>query len=350
MTNEIRSLNTLRGIAALIVVISHYSNHSRYLDGLFGDGAGQIGVMLFFVLSAFLITILYLNKKSSKSNISIFISARFARVVPLYLLVVFLSFFAHLLMPENISKIAYKIDSLKSLIEHLILLKGDSVLWTIPPEIQFYGIFVLVWIASNKFPNFSINISLTIIALYVFGPAVTVPRGQVIGLDFILYLTRGYPYFCMGVLLGVLHSRWSCPEKFKRNFFVFVVLFLPLMFPKISSAIIGVDWQIYKNNLWQNIYVFVTISLVFFVVVFLVPIGNRLLSNTVGDFLGRVSYSSYLLHMPILLTLKKIGLTAGLYGGIFYVFVVLACSHLMFRWFESPARQLINNRFSVNQQ
>jgi len=36
-------------------VLSHISNRTHLLDGLFGGGAGEVGVMLFFVLSGFLI-------------------------------------------------------------------------------------------------------------------------------------------------------------------------------------------------------------------------------------------------------------------------------------------------------
>jgi hypothetical protein len=46
---EIRKLNSLRGLAALIVVISHFSNHSHLFNGMLGQGAGQLGVMLFFI-------------------------------------------------------------------------------------------------------------------------------------------------------------------------------------------------------------------------------------------------------------------------------------------------------------
>ena len=62
---------------------------------------------------------------------------------------------------------------------------------------QFYGIFVLVG-ASNKFPNFSINISLAIIALYIFG----FQRGQVLGLDFILVSHSRIPIFAWAYYLA----------------------------------------------------------------------------------------------------------------------------------------------------
>jgi len=47
---EIRKLNTLRGLAALIVLITHFSDVTGWLGGSLGGRAGQYGVMLFFLL------------------------------------------------------------------------------------------------------------------------------------------------------------------------------------------------------------------------------------------------------------------------------------------------------------
>ena len=44
---EIRKLNTLRGLAALIVFITHFSDITHWLDGALGGGSGAYGVMLF---------------------------------------------------------------------------------------------------------------------------------------------------------------------------------------------------------------------------------------------------------------------------------------------------------------
>ena len=66
---EIRKLNTLRGLAALIVVVSHYSNATLIMGGLLGFGGGQFGVMIFFVLSGFLMSYLYLGREFTASSV-----------------------------------------------------------------------------------------------------------------------------------------------------------------------------------------------------------------------------------------------------------------------------------------
>ena len=64
---EIRKLNTLRGLAALIVFITHFSDITNWLGGVLGGGSGAYGVMLFFLLSGFLMTYLYLERDFKKT-------------------------------------------------------------------------------------------------------------------------------------------------------------------------------------------------------------------------------------------------------------------------------------------
>ena len=53
-------------------------------------------------------------------------------------------------------------------------------------------------------------------------------------------------------------------------------------------------------------------GLIFFFVVYLVPDDSVFLENPAGDYLGRVSYSLYLLHVPVLALVAKVGLTTPL--------------------------------------
>lgn len=75
---EIRKLNTLRALAALIVFFTHFSDITHWLDGALGGGSGAYGVMLFFLLSGFLMSLLYLDKDFTKAK-------REARVYCLYI-------------------------------------------------------------------------------------------------------------------------------------------------------------------------------------------------------------------------------------------------------------------------
>jgi len=85
-------LDGLRGVAALIVLLSHVSNKTGLWGGIFGRGGGQIGVMLFFVLSGYLMGMLYLDRPFRRIEVQRYVVHRGARIVPLYYLIVLLSF------------------------------------------------------------------------------------------------------------------------------------------------------------------------------------------------------------------------------------------------------------------
>src|ERR1700726_3367243 len=81
-------LDGLRGLAAYLVVLSHVSNKSNLWDTLFGAGGGQIGVMLFFVLSGYLMGVLYLDRPFTFAEVRAYVVRRIGRVLPLFYLVV----------------------------------------------------------------------------------------------------------------------------------------------------------------------------------------------------------------------------------------------------------------------
>lgn len=83
---EIAALNGLRGLAAITVFVSHAGN-AGIIPQFLGRGAGHMGVMLFFTLSAFLLTHLYLHVPATRQNVRTFAIARFARVYSLFIAV-----------------------------------------------------------------------------------------------------------------------------------------------------------------------------------------------------------------------------------------------------------------------
>ena len=81
MSNKINSLETLRGIAALMVALYHYPSTSFLY---FEDGF--LAVYFFFSLSGFVITLNYFNKINSFNDLIRFQTRRFFRLYPVHLL------------------------------------------------------------------------------------------------------------------------------------------------------------------------------------------------------------------------------------------------------------------------
>lgn len=336
---EIRRLNTLRGLAALIVLVSHYSNEANLFEKLLGAGAGQTGVMMFFLLSAFLITILYIRNVPSSNNIRDYVTARVARVAPLFLAVVLGSFIVNKLLPYRISQYAYNVSNLPTLTSHLLLATGDSVLWTVPPEVHFYLLFICFWLALSRFPRTVSWVLVGLVVIYFLIPQQT-PSGSILGIPFQLNLLHTFPFFLTGVLLGLLYLKWEAPTSLKYRFIWLVLLALPLTYPQMRQRIFDLDPSRAVEP-WTDWTVYATVVIVFFLLVFFLPEKSPILENNFGDFLGKVSYSAYLLHMPVLRILRDEFGISGLLGLLIFLACTFAISHISFEYFEKPSRNFL---------
>ena len=148
------NLDGLRLIAALVVV----PGHVEAFKGLFGVAAdpwlpiaGKLGVILFFVLSGFLITNLLLREKEKTEDVSLrkFYLRRMLRIWPLYYLILLLAIFVANQLPglriapsENLTQsmtlfnIAMFALILPNFATYVIPYAGQ--VWSIGIEEQFY--------------------------------------------------------------------------------------------------------------------------------------------------------------------------------------------------------------------
>lgn len=261
---EIRKLNTLRGIAAFIVLVTHFSDTTNWLGGVLGGRAGQYGVMLFFMLSGFLMSYLYMKREFNKYNIKKYALARVGRVLPLYFLLVILSY---LFQVTNIEGL-YDVYSLKMLVSHFLFIEGQDILWTIAPEIQFYLIFLVLWyIVTWRQGYLYVLIAATLALLYFTNfPR---PNGFVYGFPYDFHLFRSIPYFLLGLILGKHYESLTIPGYLKSGWFVLPLLLVPLMYPEFTPVKTGAHYR-----MWLYFGPLMIVSLVFFSIVFLVPNKN----------------------------------------------------------------------------
>ena len=78
---HIAALDGLRGLAAMMVVFSHYAKDVKLLDPRIEAIMGQSGVMLFFILSGFLMMHVTTGLQLTRENLRTFFISRLARVV-----------------------------------------------------------------------------------------------------------------------------------------------------------------------------------------------------------------------------------------------------------------------------
>lgn len=334
---EIRKLNSLRGLAALIVLISHYSNESGLWGTALGNGAGQFGVMIFFLLSAFLISYLYLDTPPTPRSVTNFAIARIARVMPLFLITVIVSFAVIRYLPSSFGAFVYNIPDVNALLSHLLLLRGEDVLWTIPPEIHFYMFFAIAWVLWPYLKIVLYGVVAILLASIVIGKG-GLPLQLFFGFTATHTFIKVFPYFAVGFLLGHLFRHWRPRAHLCSHYYVIALLVIPLLYPDIFFYLTG-----QHHGIWKNAGILTCVSAVFFVVVFFVPDKNWVLENRVGDLLGRISYSLYLLHHPLLLFLKSLGLVTGIGGLVLFFLLAAGLAYISLSAFELPMRRWIKS-------
>jgi peptidoglycan/LPS O-acetylase OafA/YrhL len=304
------ALDGLRALAMQIVVVSHVSNAIDLWDRLLGDGAGQIGVMLFFVLSGFLMGQLYLDKPFNRATLWNFVVRRFARLAPMFYLTVFvaavLSSLAHWF---NRDLSVYAI-TWRDLPYQFFFLQGADLFWTIVVEVHFYFVFVFLWWIYHRLPAVFFIIILTGIVLFFVLPE----------LHYVPDFLNFYAFFLTGLLISrttLEAARWIWDLAFG-----FAVLATFLHYPKIAAVLLGHERWIDFYQMWHDPILLAVVSALLLTALHS-RIVQAILANRVMTFAGRISYSMYLLHMPVIICLIR--LTTLNASSIVFLTLTLVC-------------------------
>ncbi len=226
------------------------------------------------------------------------------------------------------------------LFSHLLFVHGESVLWTIPPEIQFYALFGAAWALSPRLGGgLAVLVAVMLIADFLTGFRET--THVLYGITVTTTLCKVFPYFAIGALLGWGYRRWNIPETLRSHLFVGALLLIPALYPKIFFWLTGAN-----HAMWSDVGVLAVMSAVFFAVVFLVPPGNFLLENRIGDYFGKISYSVYLLHVPVLHAMMGLGWSGGAEGLLVFFAITCLAASLSYLLVEAPSRRWIRGRFA----
>ena len=284
------ALDGLRGLAVLIVVASHLSNAGFLpLPGL--AGAGKSGVYLFFALSAFLLTDGLLAKSAPElRRVDTWLDYAFRRVLriwPLYLVVLLLSWWA---TAAGIQWWHYRIDA-GSLIQHVSMRAGQSVLWSIPVEFKFYAWLPLIalgfWTARRRglaWPaGLALGVVLVLVLHHVWPPEMAEPND-----------IRLRPYiaiFLLGSLAAYVHrslpSSSSSAAARGRTWWglvgVLALAFFAATIPVFWALLQGRDFDPLVNHRW-----FAFFGVLWSLVLLSTLHGPRWLASLLGGQIGMV--------------------------------------------------------------
>ncbi len=339
--HEIRSHTSMRGIAALLVIIYHYRqnlpeslNPDQYTA--FFANAGNF-VDFFFMLSGFVIAYVYLNKSEQNPKIwAPYLRSRLARIYPLHLLTLLWMFLLYLYSVRG---------TIGSMSEHLL-----SNLFLV----HSWGLYDAY---ALNFPSWSISGEF---AAYLAFPLIVVTlswsRIYIITLTTVSYLAIGLHEY----LIDANIVRWERVALLRAvpAFFLGTMIF---KYRTVCSNLSGNALFSLQSSAVFTLILFMHLgsSLVLLTPIFAVLIISTYedkgwlsatLSGSVVHRLGLISYTIYMLHIPVRSTgyfvWPKISgsLSDSWSETMFFmtcIVVTLFLSSVIFRFFEIPMRDKI---------
>lgn len=338
MTGKVNSshrpeLDALRGIAAMIVVVSHGAN-----DGLlpreFGQGFGQMGVGVFYVLSAFLLTILYTPSEPDALRRHDYFVRRFARVLPLFYAAMAFSILLQIASGQSVYPV---LKSLNTFLGNVFLVQGSSVLWSIPVELHFYVVFLIFWALVRRSALFAV---FALIAFQMVSLAVL----AVADVESTLLLPYWMHFFTIGCVFGIIARQ---PELRARVFDVLAVRILvivavaalPFALPEVRRMYLGTEPLATFADPFTVTWVVAFSALLIFGIV-----PPRWLDNRVLRYMGEVSFSVYLLHYFVLKPMTVVTKEDLIFPGdrfLIVLIVVYISAGLVNRLLERPAQKTL---------
>ena len=365
MTNDIsqsskpqfrEATNFLRGICALAILIFHYQHFFYvgtgstifdrsslpfyFIFSLFYD-SGYLAVQIFWCISGLIMTHSYVNRKHTSAKE--FTVARFARLYPLHIFT--------LLVVAALQKISFQrlktfqIYGSNDFFHFLLSLffvqswgfeKGYSFngpTWSVSLEVMIYIVFFFV---ISFLARFRVLVPIAVLIIYKLS----------VNIELISLFRNCLAYFFFGV--GVYFCSTFVIEKFSRSLIVLILVIEAFVF----LALRNLDLISFDSG--GNGYIWGTAFLVFFVAQI---DGSRLAPLLIkAKILGDLSYSVFLWHVPIQITIKLVQAKYSIdnsiaYNKLFFIFFIALTyfvGYLSYRFIEQPAQRLIRKRFARN--
>jgi peptidoglycan/LPS O-acetylase OafA/YrhL len=323
-STRLAELDALRGIAALAVVLFHYT--IRY-DQLYGHAFqsphlfyfGHLGVHLFFIISGFVI---FWTLSRTKHALD-FVVSRFSRLYPCYWVALILTFcVVHFFsLPGREVSMNDALLNIPMIQSYFFIPYVDEVYWSLNVEMTFYAWIFLAYI-TQQFKRIEWYLIVFIIVEVFFHRYETLagyPR-----IAKLLMLNHGY-LFAAGICFFKVWQKKASTSTYVALMvsFICIWIYLPL-----ENAVVVAGCY----------------------VVFAFMVLNRLkfLNIKPLTFLGSISYPLYLLHQNIGYVLLNLGYQYQLHPflAIFMVcsLMIIAATIVTF-YIEKPLIALVRHSY-----
>jgi len=300
---------------------------------------GYLAVQTFFILSGFVLARSYATTHWNRQSLTRFATARFARIYPVYVLSLLVV--ARFILETMAKPDRSPAQKAALLGDYGFILLGwtgslnvgwNTPAWSLSCEAFFYLCFPLLFLWLRKA---SLSRILTALGISMVVPIILAHAGVPAVWKPIHHLSD----FLAGIAAaGLYEIGWrNIPALRQRGYLLYV--------PAIAAAVAFIAYPALAdlNTVLRPLNVALLLGLAF---------GDNLLARFLSwrpiEYLGKASYSMYILHVPILwwfsrYALHLIGPPPHLWNGIAFLICVIAISIVAFELVETPANDWIRN-------
>ena len=357
-TRYLPSIDSLRALAVLAVIIYHID--VNYLPG------GFLGVDLFFVLSGYLISSLIIKeyKKTGTLNLYNFYMRRARRLLPaVYFMItvclVFMVLFNGVLLRKshldavfgyiyssNWWYIFHKLDYFDSFGAQ----SPFKHLWSLAIEEQFYMFFPLIFLIFNRqkkeegqSSSLNKNFLYIVLGLILISLVTHILLFDINNINRIYFGTDTRAFSLLVGVVGALvypMDKLSSPTNVKES-----VLYSVVSLTSIST-LIAIMFYTTEYNTWLYRGGFLLVAVLGLIIIISSGKQHTFISKALSFrpmvFIGKISYSLYLWHFPIIVLttpVSEIGNPNLFYVTLRIILTVIAAT-LSYLFVETPIRKL----------
>lgn len=350
---EIRTLTSLRAMAALFVLMLHYNQAFpgyNFIEIMPFISYGHVGVDVFFFLSGYILAYVYSDELKSFSwkGARRFLVLRFARIYPAHIAALFVIISLYILASVAFSYQFNDPDNWRPihLVYHVTMTHAwgasDLALWNAPS-----WSISSEWLAYLLFP-----LTLPIILRLR-------PTGWIVGCAVLLLSIAGV-YGVAGIDLASSYRGWPVVFRVLSEFWTGTMLFLLAghirrrpAFDVVAASVIA----LYLAAAALAIPDYVLVMAAPLLIIALHRCSGfvwRLLITRSFVFLGVISYSIYIIHFPLQLVLTFIygrlnigdmGLALNAAWYLVAMAAAILAGWILYATVENPARRAIKRRW-----
>lgn len=340
-------LDGFRGFLALLVVVGHFNHYLGLKEGIWNESnllALGVRVPMFFAMSGF---VLYLSSATRdrvelKTPLKEFAMARFLRLVPAYYASLLFCYllprtlvWTHLAKPDLLN-----VASTESLLWHLTFLHS----WHPVHDIQ-WGINGPAWMLGYEW-QLSLMVPFFLWAIRGIGWIPVIAIAIFLGTPWGAYVNHGFFYasFAFAFLLGIaavrilrrpeMIERFGGSQRLARILGVIIIIAIASLVPmkKLTGSQTIVEYL--AGVIAAGLCLYMGLSPQSWV--------TKIFSASPLQKVGRVSYSLFLFHYPILLmaslVVGKFHLEGVARYGLYFLTIpiIALASVISYRLFEAP--------------